>query len=224
MANTDIRYARNRDIHIAYTVRGPGGGVDLLRVAAFVSSLAHGPAHAPWARVTEPLAALGRLISFDNRGTGLSDREHGAGLPPLEERMDDLRAVLDAAGSRRAVLTCFADGGPLGCLFAATYPERTLALILCNTRPRIAWAPDYPWGMQSDEVVHEIEDIEQRWATRERAEAYARELPLEGLSQEELCTLATAARSTPSRRDSRCRSEPVSRRSPARRRFSSRKP
>ena len=76
--------------------------------------------------------------------------------------MDDMRAVLDAAGSERAVIVAFADGGPLCCLFAATYPERTVALVLCNTRPRIAWAPDYPWGMRPEEFERELDEHRSR--------------------------------------------------------------
>ena len=133
----------------------------------------------------ERLAALGRLISYDNRGTGLSDRLRGLRLPSIEERMDDLRVVLDAAGSERAVLVCFADGGPLGCLFAATYPERTVALVLCNTRPRIAWAPDYPWGMRPETFERELARIELGWGTRALAEANARALPWEGVTYDE---------------------------------------
>ncbi len=86
------------------------------------------------------LAALGRLISFDGRGMGLSDRLRDQRLPPLEERMDDARAVLDAVGGKRALLVAGADGGPLACLFAATYPERTHGVVLMNTAPRIAWS------------------------------------------------------------------------------------
>ena len=124
MVAPDIRYARNGNVHIAYSVHGDGHGVDLLRVSSFVSNLQRRvPGELPpQTRMTGRLARLGRVIDYDNRGTGLSDRTHGAALPPLEERMDDLRAVLDASGSRRAVLVCFADGGPLGCLFSATHP------------------------------------------------------------------------------------------------------
>ena len=97
------------------------------------------------------LAEMGRLIVFDSRGTGLSDGVRGDRLPTLEERIDDLRAVLDAVNSERAIMVAFANGGPLCCLFAATYPGRTKALILNNTGPRTAWAPDYPWGMTPEE-------------------------------------------------------------------------
>jgi class 3 adenylate cyclase len=185
MADDDIRYARNGDVHIAYQVLGLGGGVDLLRIGAFVAQLEHLGRLRIMAEFNGRLAALGRLICFDNRGTGLSDRLRGYRLPTIEERVDDLRAVLDAAGSERAVVVAFADGGPLGCLFAATHPQRTIALILCNTRPRVAWAPDYPWGMTDDAFGRNLASLEQGWGTRTLAEADAREGPWEGVSFEE---------------------------------------
>jgi class 3 adenylate cyclase len=190
----NIRYARSGDVHIAYEVLdGPDGpGVDVLRIAAFISNLEHSHQLPALNDNLRRLAAPGRVISYDNRGTGLSDRLRGVRLPSIEERMDDLRAVLDAAGSERAVLACFADGGPLGCLFAATYPERTVALVLCNTRPRIAWAPDYPWGMRPETFEHELERIEQSWGTRELAEERARAQPWEGVTHDELVDWMTA--------------------------------
>ena len=87
---------------------------------------------------------MGRLILFDKRGTGLSDRVSPERLPDLETRMDDVRAVLDAVGSERAVLLGISEGGPMSTLFAATHPQRTLALVLMGTFPRQMWAPDYP--------------------------------------------------------------------------------
>jgi class 3 adenylate cyclase len=185
LTSRDIRYARSGDVNVAYEVLGEGGGVDVLRIAAFVSSL-QAPSLPVWEEMTSRLASLGRLIRYDNRGTGLSDRVRGARLPPLEDRVDDLRAILDAAGSRRAVLACFADGGPLGCLFAATHPERTMALILCNTGPRIAWATDYPWGLRPEEADAWLDDIGRRWGTHELAERDARESPWAGVAHEEL--------------------------------------
>ncbi len=184
MGDLDIRYAKSGELHIAYLVEGSGGGIDVLRLGAYVSHLEviHGiPAliehHAR-------LAALGRLIDFDGRGMGLSDRMIGDRLPTIEERMDDARAVLDAAGSGRTLLCAFADGGPLACLFAATYPERTLGLVLMNTRPRTAWAPDYPWGTHDAEYRRELTAIEQGWGTRARAERDAQVLDF-GLDPDE---------------------------------------
>jgi class 3 adenylate cyclase len=181
---SEIRYARNGDYHIAYQVEGDGqGGIDVLRIGAYVFSLAlrlPPPVRAMEVRY----AALGRTISFDGRGMGLSDRLRDRQLPPIEERMDDLTAVLDAAGAGRALLVAGADGGPLSCLFAATYPERTLGLVLMNTAPRIAWAPDYPWGMRRDDFDRELEAMEAGWGTREYAEEHA-PWPMEGMTRGE---------------------------------------
>ena len=98
--------------------------------------------------------------------------------------MDDLRAVLDAAGVGRALLSAGADGGPLACLFAATYPERTLGLVLMNTAPRIAWAPDYPWGLRRDEFERDLAAMEAGWGTPEYAEEHAH-WPMEGMTRGE---------------------------------------
>lgn len=181
---SEIRYARSGEYHIAYRVDGDGsGGIDVLRTRAYVFSLAL--RLPPPVRAMEAgYAALGRAISFDGRGMGLSDRLRDRRLPPIEERMDDLTAVLDAAGAERALVVAGADGGPLSCLFAATYPERTLGLALMNTAPRIAWAPDYPWGMRRDEFDRELEAMEAGWGTPEYAEEHA-PWPMEGLTREE---------------------------------------
>ncbi len=122
MATSEIGDARNGDVHIAYEVQGDGG-VDVLRIGASLSNFFHIRKIPILTRTHDRLTDLGRLINYDNRGTGLSDRVRASRLPALEERMDDLRAVLDAAGMQRAVVTCFSDGGPLGCLFAATHPR-----------------------------------------------------------------------------------------------------
>ena len=185
MRDDDIRYAKNGDVHIAYEVLGSGGGVDVLCIRTFVSQLEHYRRLPPMVDFTGRLARLGRLICFDQRGTGLSDRLRGYHLPTIEERVDDLRAVLDAAGSERAVLVALADGGPLGCMFAAAHPERTAALVLCNTRPCIAWAPDYPWGTREAEFEQEMASIDRDWGTRSMAEASARRLPIEDMPYEE---------------------------------------
>jgi pimeloyl-ACP methyl ester carboxylesterase len=185
MPHDDIRYAKNGDVHIAYEVLGSGGGVDVLCIRTFVSQLEHYGRLPIMVDFTDRLARLGRLICFDHRGTGLSDRLRGYRLPTIEERVDDLQVVLDAAGCERAVLIALADGGPLGCMFAAAHPERTAALILCNTRPRIAWAPDYPWGTREGEFEQEMADIDREWGMRSMAEASTRRSPFEGMSYDE---------------------------------------
>jgi class 3 adenylate cyclase len=184
MAAGEIQYTKSGDYHLAYRVLGkPGGGIDVLRVGAHVFSLAlrHPP---PVLAMNEGLASLGRLIEFDGRGMGLSDRLRDRRLPPIEERMDDLRAVLDAAGAQHALLVTGADGGPLSCLYAATYPERTLGLVLMNTAPRIAWAPDYPWGLRREEFERQLDEMERGWGTRGYAEQWA-PWPMPGMTRDE---------------------------------------
>ena len=185
MTTDDIRYARNGEVHIAYEMLGQGRGIDVVLIRTFVSQLEQFHRLPAMVSFTDRLGRMGRVLCFDHRGTGLSDRVRGYRLPTIEERVDDLRAVLDAAGSERAVLVALADGGPLGCMFAAAHPERILGLVLCNTRPRMAWSPDYPWGMREDEFERQMADIDRDWGTRSMAEANARRIPFEGVSFED---------------------------------------
>jgi class 3 adenylate cyclase len=123
----DTRYAKSADVNIAYQVAGDGP-LDLVLVPGFISHLEldwQGPGYA---QMLDRLSSFARVIRFDKRGTGLSDRP--GGLPDLESRMDDVRAVMDAAGTKRAALMGYSEGGPLSMLFAATYPERTTSLVL----------------------------------------------------------------------------------------------
>jgi class 3 adenylate cyclase len=117
--------------------------------------------------VLEELASFSRLIRFDKRGTGMSDRVSGA--PSLEARMDDVRAVMDAVGCRRAAFFGLSEGAALALLFAATYPDRTAALVLRSAFPRRMWAPDYPWGRTEEEYEREVEGALQVFGARERA-------------------------------------------------------
>ncbi len=126
----ETHYARSGDVNIAYQVVGDGP-FDLVFVPGFISHLDLQWTDPRIARFLQKLASFSRLIMFDKRGTGLSDPV--AGPAPLEDRMDDVRAVMDAAGSERAALFGLSEGGPMSVLFAATYPERTHALILCGT-------------------------------------------------------------------------------------------
>jgi pimeloyl-ACP methyl ester carboxylesterase len=103
------------------------------------------------------------LIIFDKRGTGLSDR--AAGWPTLEERMDDIRAVMDAAGSERAALSGISEGGPMCMVFAALYPERTAALVLRGTGPRFQWGPDWPWGWSEEAAAPMLDTAEANWGS-----------------------------------------------------------
>jgi class 3 adenylate cyclase/alpha-beta hydrolase superfamily lysophospholipase len=144
----ETRYAQSGDVSIAYQVIGTGP-LDLLIVPGFISHLEQAWEDPAYSRFLQRLASFSRLILFDKRGTGLSDRI--SGIPTLEERMDDVRAVMDATGSERAALFGISEGGPMSVLFAATYPERASALILYGSIARGSWAPDYPWGTRFDE-------------------------------------------------------------------------
>jgi DNA-binding SARP family transcriptional activator/class 3 adenylate cyclase/alpha-beta hydrolase superfamily lysophospholipase len=148
-SDLDIRYARSGDVRIAYQVVGRGP-LDLVLVHGWVCTFQPGWENPRLAAFYRRLASLGRLILFDKRGTGLSDRVSVERLPDLETRMDDVRAVLDAVGSSRAVLLGVSEGGPMSALFAASHPERTLALVLMGTFARMLRAPDYPIGLSED--------------------------------------------------------------------------
>jgi class 3 adenylate cyclase len=139
------RYARNGDVSLAYDVFGEGER-DILVTLGWVGSFQtmwEQPAHARW---LQRLAGLGRVIMWDKRGTGLSDRLPPDRLPPLEERMDDMRAVLDAAGSERAVALGLSEGAGLSAVFAGSHPDRVTALVLVGGFARLAHDADYEWG------------------------------------------------------------------------------
>jgi class 3 adenylate cyclase len=125
----ETRYAKSGDVNIAYQVVGDGP-FDLMYVPGFVSHLECGWELPSYTRFFQRLASFSRLIIFDKRGTGLSDRVSMTELPTLEQRMDDVRAVMDAVGSERAALFGISEGGPMSALFAATYPQRTSAIVL----------------------------------------------------------------------------------------------
>jgi class 3 adenylate cyclase len=158
-----IEYAKSGKVHIAYQVLGHGP-LDLIFVPGHISHLEFGWDVA-WVPITRRLATFAWVILFDKRGTGLSDRVSDSALPTLEQRMDDLRAVMDAAGSLRAALVGVSEGGPMALLFAATYPQRTSALVLYGTFARLAWAPDVPWGTQPSAQEATLNTIENAWGT-----------------------------------------------------------
>ena len=161
----DVRYARSGGAAIAYQVVGDGD-VDLVYVPDYVSNLVYGWESAHWREFYERLARRFRLILFDKRGTGLSDPVPLDGLPPLEERMDDVRAVLDAVGSEQTAMFGFSEGGLMSVLFTATYPERVTALVLYGTFAKRIWSPDYPWAPTPEARQREIENLERNWADR----------------------------------------------------------
>ena len=144
----ETRYARSGDLHIAYQVIGEGP-VDLLYVPSWISQVEHMWDEPSVARYFARLASFSRLILFDRRGSGLSDPVVGA--PTLEEQVDDVVAVLDAAGSERPGVFAQLEGGAMAALFAATHPERTRSLMLYEAMPRMSWAEDYRWAMRREE-------------------------------------------------------------------------
>jgi class 3 adenylate cyclase len=161
-AAPETRYAKSGDVNIAYQVVGEGA-FDLVYVPGWISNIElmwEEPAHA---RLLRRLASFSRLILFDKRGTGMSDPVPVDRLPTLEERMDDVRAVMDAAGSERAALFGSSEGGLMSVLFAATYPARTQALVALAIYAKRIWSPDYPWAPKPDDRAAEIEAIERDW-------------------------------------------------------------
>jgi class 3 adenylate cyclase len=149
-------------VHIAYQVAGEGP-VDVVLVQGWATNLDLWWEDPEWSAFYERLAAFSRLILFDKRGTGLSDRVSVREMPTLEERMDDVRAVMDAAGSQSAVVLGISEGGPMSVLFAATHPERTRGLVLYGSFPRIMKADDYPWGFEPEQLEPIIELAERTW-------------------------------------------------------------
>ena len=158
-SSAETRYAKSGDLSIAY--QAVGSGPDVVFVAGSVSHVELGWEAPPTAPVHRRLSRFGRLITFDKRGVGLSDRT--TELPTLEQRMDDVRAVMDAADCERAAVVGMSEGGPMALLFAATYPERVSALVLWATFARVAWAPDYPDGIDVQEAEAFMDQIEESW-------------------------------------------------------------
>jgi pimeloyl-ACP methyl ester carboxylesterase len=164
------RYARSGDLAIAYQVLG-SGDLDLVLAPGFVSNVEWGWQEPALRRYLERLASFSRLILFDKRGTGLSDPVAGAAT--LEERVDDLRAVMDAAGSEQAALLGISEGGAMAMLFAAQHPERTRALVLYASTPRFTVAPDFPCGSTPAAMAALLDLIVQRWGSGAGLSAWA---------------------------------------------------
>jgi class 3 adenylate cyclase len=155
----ETRYAKSGDVHIAYQVTG-SGPLDLVWVPGFMSHLEADWDNPARVRIFERIGSFCRLIRFDKRGTGLSDR---VAIPTLEQRMDDVRAVMDAVGSKQAALFGFSEGGPMSLLFAATYPERTVALVMYGSYARRLWAPDHPYGKTAADWDGFVQRLEREW-------------------------------------------------------------
>ncbi|MGD9563145.1 MAG: alpha/beta fold hydrolase [Pyrinomonadaceae bacterium] len=158
----ETHYAQNGDVNIAYQVVG-NGDLDIVFVMGWVSHLEYFWAEPRFAAFLNRLASFSRLILFDKRGTGLSDRVPLSGLPTLEQRMEDVHAVMDAVGSKRAVLIGVSEGGPMCSLFAATYPERTHALVMIGTYAKRIADDDYPWGVSTTDREGFFELMRRDW-------------------------------------------------------------
>jgi len=154
------KYAKSGDVSIAYQVLG-NGSLDLIYVMGWVSNIEYFWQEPSMNRFLRRLSSFSRLILFDKRGTGLSDKM--ANLPTLEQRMDDVRAVMDAVGSKKAALLGVSEGGPMSALFAATYPERTKALIMYGSYAKRVWSADYPWAPTPEQRQVVFDAIKNGW-------------------------------------------------------------
>src|SRR5947207_11639575 len=159
----ETRYARSGDLSIAYQVTGQGPR-DLVYVPGWVSNVELMWEEPAMAHFLQRLASFSRLILFDKRGTGLSDRVSNDRLPTLEERMDDVRPVLDAIGSERSAVFGASEGGNLSILFAAAHPERVHALVLQAVYAKRLWSADYPWAPTLEQRELDTQLIEREWA------------------------------------------------------------
>jgi len=160
--NPETHYVQNGDVNIAYQVVGEGD-IDIVFVMGWVSHLEYFWKHHLFASFLDRLASFSRLILFDKRGTGLSDRVPIGELPTLEQRMEDVHAVMEAVGSKRAVLIGVSEGGPMCSLFAATYPERTSRLIMIGTYAKRIRDDDYPWAPSAEQRAAFIDVVQRDW-------------------------------------------------------------
>jgi class 3 adenylate cyclase len=155
-------YVKSDDVHIAYQVFGDGS-LDLLFVTGFVSNIDAIWQSPDYSAFFRRLGSFCRVILFDKRGTGMSDR--GSQIFTLEQRMHDVQAILDEVGSARAALFGVSEGGPMSLLYAATYPARTSALVLYGSYARRSWAPDYPFGWKDEQWERLFDNFERYWGT-----------------------------------------------------------
>jgi class 3 adenylate cyclase len=162
MPEPETRYARSGDLHIAYQTVGEGP-IDLAFIPGFAWHIEYQWQLPDFAAFIGRLTTFARVITFDKRGTGLSDPVATTAMPTLEERMDDLRAVLDAVGSRQAAVIAFWEGGPMSILFAATHPERTRGLVLYAPPVAFRQSADYPWAGTPDTEEARIDELVATW-------------------------------------------------------------
>jgi class 3 adenylate cyclase len=171
MEMPETRYARSGDVAIAYQVLGDGP-IDVVYAPGTVSHVELNWDAAGIAALLRGIAEHARLIVFDKRGTGMSDRD--VGVPTLEDRSDDIRAVMDAAGSPRAALVGTSEGAPMSVVFAASHPGRVSALVLYGGRARMLWAPDYQFGIPERTYRRALEEAADQFMTPGQLEASAR--------------------------------------------------
>ncbi|HEX9415609.1 MAG TPA: adenylate/guanylate cyclase domain-containing protein [Gaiellaceae bacterium] len=164
MSAPETRYAKSGDVNIAYQVVGDGPR-DLVYVPGWVSHIELAWELPDLARGFERLSSFSRLIVFDKRGTGMSDPVPASEMPTLEQRMDDVRAVMDAVGSERAAIFGASEGGNMSMLFAATHPDRTIALCTFGSTAKRIWSPDYPWAPTVEERSEGFAQVERLWMT-----------------------------------------------------------
>ena len=162
VGRSEPRYARSGELSIAYCVAGEGPP-DVVFIPGFVSNVVVMPEMPSLAHGLERMGRMGRLCYFDKRGVGLSDRSYGLGT--TEDRMDDLRAVMDAGGIARATIIALSAAGPLALLFAPASPVPTRSLVLWGTTARFLWAPDYPDGFDAESGARMVARMEERWGT-----------------------------------------------------------
>jgi len=156
----ETRFTKAGDVSLAYQVVGDGP-VDLVFAFGWLHNIDIIWEHPAYRQFLQSLASFSRLILFDKRGTGLSDRDTGAAT--LEERAEDIRAVMDATGSEVATILGQSEGGHMAAMFAACYPERTRSIILLDCRPCTAWKPDWPYGMRRAEYEKFSQFILENW-------------------------------------------------------------
>jgi class 3 adenylate cyclase len=180
----EVRYAKSGDVHVAYMSFG-AGPFNLVVTPGSTSHLDFYWAQPDRRRSLEEFGKFARVVVFDKRGTGLSDRN--VAVPTFEERMDDIRAVMDAAGFEDAILFGMSEGVPMSVLFAASYPSRTRGLVLYGGEAKGTWSPDYPWENTKEQWERYFATADADWGTLERAKRAVSTLAPSRLGDEEFC-------------------------------------
>jgi pimeloyl-ACP methyl ester carboxylesterase/DNA-binding CsgD family transcriptional regulator len=164
MGEQDTRYAKSGEVHLAYQVTGDGP-VDVVMIPGFISHVELRWREPALARFLRQLGTFTRLIAFDKRGMGLSDRDPNERTPTLAQRVGDVSAVMDAAGCPRAALFAWSEGGATAIRFALTHPSRVAALILVGTTPRFCLEPDFPEGIPLELLTLAVQTWQRDWGT-----------------------------------------------------------